>query len=47
MNNEETTIVCALCGKPICRSEKTIGLLAMHFKLKKHQRIVDKILKGD
>lgn len=37
---EEETIVCALCGKPICRSEKTIGLLTMHYKLKNHQRLL-------
>ena len=43
VNSIDETIVCAICGKPICKSEKTIGLLAMHFKLKKHQRIVSKI----
>jgi len=44
--SDEETIVCAICGNRICRSEKTIGLLAMHFKLKKHKRIVDEILES-
>lgn len=38
---KEEIIVCALCGKPICRSEKTIGLLIMHYNTKKHQRILN------
>jgi len=39
----DQSIVCALCGKRICRSEKSIGLLAMHYKKTSHQRILKKI----
>lgn len=46
MNEYDNSIVCAVYGKPICRSEKTIGLLAMHYKLNSHQKTVDSILGG-
>jgi len=42
----EETIVCALCGKPICRSERTIGLLVIHYKLISHQRLL-RFIVGD
>jgi len=41
---EEESIVCGLCGKPICRSGATIGLLVMHYKWNnRHLRILESI----
>ena len=44
--DSDPSIVCAFCGKRICRSEKTIGLLVMHYKKTNHQRFFNNLVQN-